>query len=165
MTIQTIFTYSLLALLSLGSCELFGSEEEKAPYYVVKTDESKDINKLGKLINLDKFRPKKIEFQHIYIETINGNGSEEPKDDYLQVVLYFDPATFKKMLQMSGNADYPKPNYPRSLFEFPWLSSELDKELENSDPAYHGHPDLFFESEGGKIWFLDQKVLLYREIK
>lgn len=166
MTIKTFFTCILLAILSLSSCELFNSEEEKAPYYVVKTDESKDINKLGKLINLEKFRPKKVEFQHIYIETVNGNGSaEEPKDDYLQAVLYFDSQTFEKMRDLTRMADYSFRKYSKKTFDFPWLSDELSDELENSDSLYHGHPDLFFESDGGKLWLMNKKVLFYREIK
>ena len=163
---KTIFTFSLFALLSLGSCDLFQSEEEKAPYYVVKTDESKDINKLGKLINLEKFRPEKVQFQHTYIETVNGNGSaEEPKDDYLQAVLYFDSITFERMLNVTRLADYSFRNYSKKTFDFPWLSDELSDELENSDSLYHGHPDLFFESEGGKLWLMNKKVLFYREIR
>ncbi|TSJ46344.1 hypothetical protein [Fluviicola chungangensis] len=163
---KIIVIYSLLILFSLGSCDLEGSSEEGTPTsYVVKADESTSVNKLGKLINLEKFRPEKVEFHHTFIETINGGGSDEPKDDYLQAVLYFDSRTFKKMLDLCKKTDYALPNYRKKTFDFPWLSKELSTELENSDADYHGHPDLFFESEGGKLWFLDQKVLFYREIR
>lgn len=168
MTINPVKTvaYCLFISLSFSSCELKKSEEETQTTYVVKSDESSDISKLGKLINLEKFRPKKITYHHTYIETVNGNDSEtEPKDDYLQAVLYFDPMTFKKMLELSKYEDYSKPHYPKSQFSFPWLSRELSSELENADPAYHGHPDLFFDTEDGRLWFLDQKVLFYREVK
>lgn len=164
-TRKTLVVYSLFAL-SLGSCELNGSTEETPVSYLVKSDESTKVNQLGKLINLQKFRPEKVEFHHTYIKTINGNGSEEaPKDDYLQAVLYFDSQTFQKMSDLCKKADYALPNYRKKTFDFPWLSKELSIELENSDPNYHGHPDLFFESEGGKLWFLDQKVLFSRDIK
>nr|WP_294859182.1 hypothetical protein [uncultured Fluviicola sp.] len=163
---KTFFIGSLLVLLSLNSCELKGSEEEPVPSYLVKSDESSDIDKLGKLIDLEKFYPKKVMFHHTYIETINGNGSaEEPKDDYLQAVLYFDSLTFQKLIEQGKLADYALPNYQKKQFSFPWLSSELDSELENSDANYHGHPDLFFGNKGGKLWFLDQKVLFNLEIK
>lgn len=163
---RKIFSCSLLILLSLNSCELKGPEEDTQTAYVVKSDESDDINKLGKLINLKNFRPKKVMYHHTYIETINGDGSaSEPNDDYLQAVLYFDSLTFQKMLEITKKADYSLSNHSKTKFAFPWLSRELSNELENSNPGYHGHPDLFFESEGGKLWFLDQKVLLYREIK
>ena len=69
------------------------------------------------------------------------------------------------MLEISKDADYALPNYSKTTFDFPWLSKELSTELENSDPNYHGHPDLFFGTEKGKLWFLDQKVLFYKEIK
>lgn len=168
MTINSVKTaaYCLFISFSFNSCELKESEEETQTAYVVKTDESTEINKLEKLINLEKFRPEKVTYSHVYIETINGNGSEEePKDDYLQAVLYFDSATFKKMLELTKSADYSQPYYPKSQFSFPWLSRELSSELENSDSAYHGHPDLFFDTEDGRLWFLDQKVLFYKEIK
>ncbi len=166
MTIQTIFTCSLLALLSLGSCELFESEEEKAPYYVVKTDESKDLNKLGKLINLENYRPEKAQFQHIYIETVNGNGSEEPKDDYLQVVLYFDAQTFRKLQDNLQKMSTALRKHNRSQFEFPWLDDSLLTELKNSEGKYYnGYMGGFFGENQAKLWLLDQKVLLYREIK
>jgi len=163
---KNIFACGLLISLSFSSCELKVPEEDTQTAYVVKSDESSDINKLGKLINLKNFRPEKIMYHHMYIETINGTGSEaEPKDDYLQAVLYFDSTTFQKMLEVSKNADYSLPNYSRGQFEFPWLERALFSELENSDSDYHGHPDLFFDTQDGKIWFLDQKILFYREIK
>lgn len=164
---KTVFTYSLLALLSLGSCELKGSsEKETQTSYVVKSDESSDVSKLGKLINLEKFRPKKVTFHHTYIETINGYGSDaEPKDDYLQAVLYFDSLTFQKMLEMARNADYPSSKYSKTKFAFPWLDRGLSNELQSSASTYHGHPDLFFGTENGELWFLDKKILFYREIK
>lgn len=166
MTITGKLIFILLASISFTSCELKGSEADEQTSYVVKADESTDINKLGKLINLETFRPEKVEYHHTYIETINGLGSEEePKDDYLQAVLYFDSMTFHKMLEISRNADYALPNYSKTTFHFPWLSRELSTELENSDPGYHGHPDLFFGTEKGKLWFLDQKILFYKEIK
>ena len=166
MSINRKFIFILLASISLTSCELKGSEEDEQTSYVVKSDESTNINKLGKFINLEKFRPEKVEFHHTYIETINGNGSEEePKEDYLQAVLYYDSVTFHKMLEAIEKADYALPNYSKTTFHFPWLNRELSMELENSDSNYHGHPDLFFGTEKGKLWFLDQKILFYREIK
>jgi hypothetical protein len=166
MTIKTIFIGSLLALLSLGSCELFESEEEKAPYYVVKTDESKDINKLGKLINLENFRPEKVDFQHIYIETVNGNGSEEPKDDYLQAVLYFDAPTFQRLQDNLQKMSTALRKHNRSQFEFPWLDDSLRNQLKNSEGKYYnGYMGDLFGEKQAKLWLLDKKVLLYREIK
>ncbi len=164
---KTVFTCSLLVLLSLGSCELQEpSYKETQTSYVDKSDESSDVSKLEKLINLEQFRPKKATFHHTYIETINGDGSDaEPKDDYLQAVLYFDSLTFQKMLEVARNADYPASKHSKTKFAFPWLDRALSNELESSASTYYGHPDLFFGTENGELWFLDKKILFYREIK
>ena len=75
MTINQKFIFILLASISLTSCELKGLEADEQASYVVKADESTNIHKLGKLINLEKFRPEKVEYHHTYIENINGLDS------------------------------------------------------------------------------------------
>lgn len=125
---------------------------------------STDTVKLSKLINISNFQPTHAKFKYIFID--NSGQSERlsvpgPSDSYLQAVLYFDTITFSQLKTKYFNVDYLSPNYAKQDFNFEWLDTNLRKELMQSDTNYHGHPDYFLGlGVKGKLWFLNNKVLL-----
>jgi len=124
---------------------------------------STDIKKLGKLINLKDYKPTKVKFKYIVIDNSGQNSRISipgPSDYSLEVIMYFDSITFKKFYAFDKTADYSSPNYDIEEFKFDWLDKRTLLELENSDKNYHGHPDFFFETNNGKSWYLDNKILL-----
>ena len=125
-----------------------------------------DTAQLSKLIDMSTYRPTHVQFQYT---SIDNSGKNErltvpgPSDSYLQAVLYFDAATFRKFQAIYFNVDYLSPNYNKQEFNFNWLDSATRKELLQSDTNYHGHPDYFLGSgQKGKLWFLHNKVLLIK---
>jgi hypothetical protein len=70
------------------------------------------------------------------------------------------PPVKVKFIDFDRNADYPSPNYVLNDFKFEWLDFETEKELENSNKNYHGHPDFFFGTKNGKCWYLHNEILI-----
>lgn len=129
----------------------------------VTTVFSTDIDRLGKLLDFKKYRPVKVRFKYIFR---NNSGQNRrltvpgPSDYSLQALLYFDSLTFEQFSEFDRHADYSSPDYNKADFAFNWLDKEILTELENSDKDYRGHPDFFFGTANGKLWYLDGKILL-----
>jgi hypothetical protein len=125
---------------------------------------STDTAKLSRLVDISIFKPTHSKFKYIFIDNSGQNERVKvpgPSDNYLQAVLYFDTTTFRQLKTKYFYVDYPSPNYDRQDFNFDWLDTETKNELFNSDTSYHGHPDYFFGlGEKGRLWFLNNKVLL-----
>ena len=129
----------------------------------VTTVFSTDIDRLGKLLNFKTYRPVKVRFKHVFRDNSGQNRRltvPGPSDYSLQALLYFDSLTFEQFLEFDRHADYPSPDYNRTDFAFNWLDKEILTEPENSDKDYRGHPDFFFGTADGKLWYLDGKILL-----
>lgn len=156
---------SALVVLALAaivvSCEGKSADPGKKADNV-STTFSSSVEKLGKLIDLKKYKPAEVTFKHTVIDNSGGEDRISvpgPSDYSLQAVLYFDSATFEIMLDVSRKSDYALTDYGQEDFRFDFLSKEVAEELDRSNKNYHGLPDLFFGS-GGSIWLLDKKVLL-----
>ncbi len=124
---------------------------------------STNIEKLGQLLDFKTYKPAKVKFNYTAIDNSGQNqrlSVPGPSDYSLQALLYFDSLTFEKFLNYDRNADYPSPNYSRDEFKFDWLDKEILTELNNSKENYHGHPDFFFGTTNGKLWYLDKKILI-----
>jgi hypothetical protein len=146
----------------LFSCTEKSKDPETTKVDNISTTFSSSAEKLGKLIDLKKYKPTEVTYKHTVID---NSGEEDrvsvpgPSDYSLQVVLYFDSATFESMLDVTRKADYEMNNYSPEDFRFDFLPEVVMDELNKSSKYYHGNRDLFFGS-GGKIWLLDKKVLL-----
>jgi hypothetical protein len=125
-----------------------------------------DTAKLSKLIDIRTFKPTHVKFRYIFIDNSGRNervGIPGPSDSYLEAVLYFDTTTFRSLKTNYFNADYESPGYERKSFSFEWLDTIVRKELLLSDTSYHGHPDYFLGlGVKGKLWLLDNKILLLK---
>jgi hypothetical protein len=153
-----------LSLVTLVSCVQKGEENSEGKYMVRVLDSSK-ISELEKLINLKQFRPEKVTFRYIFIDSTGQNDPdylpELSQDNSLQAVLYFDSVTFRKMMAQSILMDYAFATHKKQTFNFEFLDEQVSEELRKSDEkTYHGHPDLFFGTNEGKLWILDRKILL-----
>jgi hypothetical protein len=166
----------LVFLLALASCSQTNPKEtpnavsvnQNVTDSIVKKGNititySTDIKKLGKLLDLKQYPPVKVKFKYTFID--NSGKSKRisvpgPSDNYLEALMYFDSATFEKFIDFDRNADYPSPNYVLNDFKFEWLDFETEKELENSNKNYHGHPDFFFGTKNGKCWYLHNEILI-----
>ncbi len=163
--IQSIFSLIIASLLSitLVSCVQNKDENGEGKYMVRILDSSK-ISELEKLIDLKTFRPEKATFRYIFIDSTGQNDPDYlpglSKDNSLQAVLYFDSVTFRKLQEQAMLMDYKMTHYKQETFSFEFLDEKVQEELRNSRDNYHGHPDLFFGSNGGKLWILDRKILL-----
>lgn len=128
------------------------------------TTMSTDTSKLSKIIDLATYKPTHVKFRYIFIDNSGKNerlSVPGPSDNYLQAVLYFDTATYRQLRTKFFYIDYSSPNYARQDFNFEWLDTTIRNELLQSDTSYHGHPDFFLGSGvKGKLWFLDNRVLL-----
>lgn len=111
---------------------------------------SEDTAKLAKLVDLKTYPPETATFKW---NGANTNG--------LEAVLFYDEKTYGAILTAYMNAGFPKGNYAKEQFDFPWLDSAQHAELQFSKPGYTGNPDIFLGTTGrGRLWFLNKKVLL-----
>lgn len=161
---ELIIGISLFALATLVSC-MQNKDENGEGKYMVRILDSSKISELEKLINLKQFRPEKVTFRYIFIDSTGLNDPDYlpglSKDNSLQAVLYFDSVTFRKMMDQAILMDYAFATHKKQTFNFEFLNEQVSEELRKSDEeTYHGHPDLFFKSNGGKLWILDRKILL-----
>lgn len=146
----------------LFSCTEKPEDPETTKKGNISTTVSSSVEKLGKLIDLKKYKPTEVIYKHTVID---NSGKEDrisvpgPSDYSLQAVLYFDSATFESMLDVTRKADYEMTNYTSENFRFDFIPETVIDELNKSSKHYHGNRDLFFGS-GGKIWLLDKKLLL-----
>jgi hypothetical protein len=157
---------TLVLTLLLFSC---GQQAKETDSDTVKegnktTTLSTDTVKLSKLIDISTFKPTHAKFKYTFIDNSGQNerlSVPGPSDSYLQAVLYFDTTTFRQLKTKYFNADYSSPNYDRNEFNFEWLDTDIKNELLQTDTSYHGHPDYFLGlGVKGKLWFLNNKVLL-----
>jgi hypothetical protein len=160
---KSIFGIGFLALATLVSCVQKGEENNEGKYMVRILDSSK-ISELEKLIDLKKFRPEKVTFRYIFIDSTGQNDPDYlpglSEDNSLQAVLYFDSVTFRKLQEQAMLMDYKMTHYKQETFSFEFLDEKVQEELRNSRDDYHGHPDLFFGTDDGRLWFLDKKILI-----
>ncbi|MES2429837.1 MAG: hypothetical protein V4556_02805 [Bacteroidota bacterium] len=175
---KIIISFTLIfALLTIISCNensfsKVDTQQEDIPETKTISDgnisitTSTDINRLEQFLELDKFHPTSVKFQHTVIENY-GYETEYTtavKPDYdIEAVLNFDSSTFAKFMHAYSRADWVSPKYNKREFEFPWLDEKTKKEIAASDPNYHGHIDLFFtyNDPNCRLWILNQKVLLH----
>ncbi|WP_300570392.1 hypothetical protein [Flavobacterium sp.] len=166
-----ILTYCIIIVLTiLISCGKNQNEKEsdtETDSITVKdnvsTTISTDIDKLGKILDFETYKPTKVKFKYTLIDNSGQNkrlSTPGPSDYSLEALLYFDAETFEKFYEFDRYADYPSPEYNREEFKFEWLDKEILLELENSNKDYEGHPDFFFTEVNGKSWYLDGKILL-----
>lgn len=164
-TPKNIFSFLIAGILALTLVSCLQTPDENGEgKYMVRILDSTKIGELEKLIDLEKFRPEKVTFRYIFIDSTGQNDPDYlpglTKDNSLQAVLYFDSLTFNKMMNQVSLMDYKSPNYKKQTFDFEFLNEQVSDELRKSDDrTYHGHPDLFFGSNGGKLWVLDKKIL------
>ncbi|WP_313997520.1 hypothetical protein [Xanthocytophaga flava] len=122
--------------------------------------------KLAKLINLSVFKPTHVKYHYTFIDNSGQNerlSVPGPSDSYLQAVLYFDTVTFDSLQKRYHTIEYTSPGYTFQEFDFDWLDATAKEELHKSDTSYHGHRDYFFGlGPTGKLWFLNNKVLLMK---
>lgn len=162
---KNIFSFITVGILSIAlvSC-MQNSDENSEGKYMVRILDSSKISELEKLIDLKKFRPEKVTFRYIFIDSTGQNDPDYlpglSKDNSLQAVLYFDSVTFRKLQEQSMLMDYKTSHYKQETFRFEFLDEKVQEELRNSSDDYHGHPDLFFGTNEGKLWILDRKILL-----
>jgi hypothetical protein len=160
---KIILGAGFLAFTALVSCVQDGAAQKNEGKYAVRILDASDGDQLGKLINLEKFRPEKVTFRYIFIDSSGQNNPDYlpglTEDNSLQAVLYFDSATFERMREQASLMDYKSVHFKKETFNFEFLDKKVRQELMHSAEKYQGHPDLFFESKDGKLWLLDRKIL------
>lgn len=119
---------------------------------------STDLNKLGKIIDLTKFKPLNVKYKYVFIDNSNGRIAG-PSDTDLEAVLYFDNKTMKKIKDIDLAADFPEQNFEKKEFKFDWLDEKIVTELENSEKK-SAHLDFLFGTNNGKLWYLKDKILM-----
>lgn len=120
---------------------------------------STDTGRLGRLLNLRRFHPQRVQYRYELIDN-SGGLVPGPSDYRLEAVLWFDTLTFRQLRrQVYAPAHYPAPALRKEQFSFPWLPPTVRAELLTSRPDYAGDPDLVF-TRSGAVWFLNGKLLL-----
>ncbi|WP_157503121.1 hypothetical protein [Mangrovimonas xylaniphaga] len=139
------------------------NEEVKQSKNITETI-STDIDTLGALLDFSTYRPTKVKFKYTYIDNSGQNNRISvpgPSDNLLEAILHFDTITMETFYEFDRNADYDTPNFNKEEFNFNWLPKDIQKELLDSNPNYHGHPDFFFGTNHyGKSWYLKNKILI-----
>jgi hypothetical protein len=162
--------FSIAMAIFLFSC---GQRENKkdietTKYDNISTTVSTDTSKLSKLIDIDTYKPTSVKFKYVVIDNSGQNqrlSVPGPSDNYLEGILYFDTVTFKNLKATYFHVDYLSPNFDKTDFKFDWLDDDIKNELIKSDTNYHGHPDFSFGlGHSGKLWLLDNKLLLIKSI-
>jgi hypothetical protein len=133
----------------------------------VYTTHSRDTAKLAKLIDLRIYKPAAVEFQYTYIDNSGANDRLSvpgPSDGYLQAILYFDSATYGRLLKVCNDPPPGSVAINRSSkndFAFDWLSNDAKEELLKSDSSHHNYTCAPFNT--ATLWLLNKKVLLTKE--
>lgn len=166
----TLYGFILLSATILTGCQ--NKKKSKLPPGTTKqgpiyTTHSRDTARLANLINLSTYKPTATEFHYIYIDNSGEDdflSTPGPSDSYLHAVLYFDSATFSRLLKVCNDPpsdSLTTDRFQREDFIFPWLSPDVLNELLKSDSSYHNYTcDPFHNTT---LWLLDKKVLLRRE--
>lgn len=125
----------------------------------VSVTTSTDTARLGRLLNVRRLHPRRVQYRYTFID--NAGGLVPGPSDYrLEAVLWFDSLTFRHLRGFYKSTDYPSPHLRQEQFDFPWLPPAVRTELRASRPDYAGDPDFVFDSQGGEVWFLRDKLLL-----
>lgn len=155
--------FTVLILLSCGQQD-DAKEGDTVTKGNISTTLSTDTSKLSRLINIRDYKPTSAKFKYVFADNSGKNERltvPGPSDSYLQAVLYFDEKTFQKLKKKYFAIDNTSPTYSQTEFSFDWLDVDLKEELLRSDTSYHGHRDNFLGlGQSGKLWFLNNKVLL-----
>lgn len=123
---------------------------------------SKDAATLGKVLNLQKFKPDSVVF-HLSGFDIGKyvKDSIKSKSFKLEAVLYYEEHVYGSVLEKYMEEGFPKGNYEKEDFCFGWLNENLSAELNLSKVEYKGNPDIFLGTNGGaELWFSDKKVFV-----
>ena len=138
------------------------STYESRDHVIVHT--SSNIAELEKLLNLESFRPSKVEYRLAVLQDSVVNELDTvtiPRAAHLEALLYFDSTTFDQLIEKYRNLDYNQLQFQKEEFKFPWLNERIKNELQNSKADEWSETDFFFGTgEKGRIWFLEDKLLL-----
>jgi|SRR5215203_3531956 len=155
--------FTILIMLSCGQQENT-KEDDTVTKGNISTTLSTDTTKLSRLINIKDYKPTSAKFKYVLADNSGKNERltvPGPSDSHLQAILYFDKTTFQKLKTKYFSIDYTSPNYSQTEFSFDWLDEDVKDELMRSDTSYHGQQDYFLSlGQSGKLWFLNNKVLL-----
>lgn len=123
---------------------------------------STDSNELKKVLNFHFFRPSRVQF--LLAEADSSSVMNNSPRMRLEAVLYFDTASFERIMYNYISSDMVYPEYSRAEFEFDWLDNNIQKELRYSPAHYSGHPDFFFTypaDSNAHLWILENKILIH----
>jgi hypothetical protein len=162
-------------LLIVLFCCFCSTEEKKTPPDTIVEGNtsvtfSEDTALLARIINMQQHKPLRVKFKYSFVGNSGGNERitvPGPSDSYLEAVLYFDAPSFLKLTRFVDYSGYVSsgteamPYFNKDDFKFEWLDENIKKELMASDTSYHGNADKCFGTNG-KLWLLDNKVLLVK---
>ena len=126
---------------------------------------STDPTKLGQVINLKEYKPTKVKFKYVALDSSNDGRTSVPgPSDYrVEAVLYFDSLTFDKLLRKYSFSGIMPPKHERVYFTFEWLDNNIKNEINLAKKDYFGVTGFSFDSSGNSsIMFLDKKLLLIK---
>jgi hypothetical protein len=162
MKLFLILTITTL-LTSCGQTEIQDKETTKEDN--ISTTISSDTNRLGKLINIRRYRPTHVKFKYVFVD---NSGQDQrlsvpgPSDSHLEAVLYFDTTTFHRLLNDNMLLSTISTNH-KTEYQFDWLDNDVKNEIEKMDSNTNDFPPTFFMGEqliDGGYLMLDQKISL-----
>ena len=153
----------LLGILVLFSCKQ--PEKKLSPDTTISGNISETISAdtalLGKLIDLSTYRPSAVKFKYRFID---NSGQKKrisvpgPSDSYLEAVLFFEQAVLESIKLKCPVDDSIQ--YQMGTFRFGW-DKETQNKLLKADSNFKSRPDrLFHSGVNGRIWVLDDRILL-----
>ena len=71
----------------------------------ITTETSTEINRLQKLLDFSKFKPKNVKFKYVFIDN-SGGRLPAPSDSFLEAVLYFDEKTMEEIWKIDKDTDF-----------------------------------------------------------
>ncbi len=124
---------------------------------------SQDVDKLEKLINLDKFKPKKVKFLYKARGTSSSRLSVGPTDYSLEAVLYFDSQTTEEIKDEYSRVEKGFLSKSAKGLNFEWLSSDIRK-LINSYEGKVYEPFLFRKASlrNGEMIITNNEIVILR---
>jgi hypothetical protein len=163
---------NILILLAFISCKKSATDPETIKEGNKSTTISTNTAKLGKIIDLRKYKPAKVKFKYVFIDNSGENERitvPGPSDGYLEAVLYFDKTTLIKL-----QADYAllSVNFiqaKKEKYNFNWLDQDIQKELQNAELELNNPDSLISEYHAelfhprglrGQFVMVNDKVLL-----
>lgn len=121
---------------------------------------SENLSDLQNILDVSKFKPQKVKFQHIYIDNSKGILAG-PSDRFIQAEMLYDKKKIDSLKNTVSKSESDSQFMEINAFLNNWFDHKTSDELIKSQNKLKVYDDFLFNTSGN-IVLLDDKIL-YRK--